>query len=208
VPLTPDLTLKSLTVALGHGLSFWDGLIWAAAHQHQVSTIYTEDFQHDRVVEGVRFVAFSGIPTQVKYYRPKVYGGDLSLGVRSIQAIPGFEGDIGPAGETILGVILGFEGYKSLHAWERVGPSRVVAFVGDPPYEPELLERSRESNREFLERISGVSQGPLHTHDVFKAKIQLQDAYDNLRSKGDISFVSPLLHRRLFAGLGAGAGQY
>jgi predicted nucleic acid-binding protein len=56
VPLTPDLTLKSLTVALGHGLSFWDGLIWAAARQHRVSTIYTEDFQHDRVVEGVRFV--------------------------------------------------------------------------------------------------------------------------------------------------------
>lgn len=56
VPVTADLTLKSLTVALGHGLSFWDGLIWAAAHQHRVSTIYTEDFQHDRVVEGVRFV--------------------------------------------------------------------------------------------------------------------------------------------------------
>lgn len=56
VPLTPNLTVKSLTVALGHGLSFWDGLIWAAAHHHHVSIIYTEDFQHDRVVEGVRFV--------------------------------------------------------------------------------------------------------------------------------------------------------
>jgi predicted nucleic acid-binding protein len=56
VPLTPDLTHDSLTTALEHGLSFWDGLIWAAAHLNQVSTIYTEDFQHNRVVEGVRFV--------------------------------------------------------------------------------------------------------------------------------------------------------
>ncbi len=44
VPLTPDLTMKALTSGLGHGLSFWDGLIWAAAHLHRVSTIYTEDF--------------------------------------------------------------------------------------------------------------------------------------------------------------------
>lgn len=56
VSLTPDLTLKALTSGLRHGLSFWDGLIWAAAHRYQVSTIYTEDFQHDREVEGVRFV--------------------------------------------------------------------------------------------------------------------------------------------------------
>jgi predicted nucleic acid-binding protein len=56
VPLTPDLTLKALTTALGHGLSFWDGLIWSAAHLDRLSTIYSEDFQHDREVEGVRFV--------------------------------------------------------------------------------------------------------------------------------------------------------
>jgi predicted nucleic acid-binding protein len=56
VALTSELTLKALTAALSHGLSFWDGLIWAAAHRHDVSTIYTEDFQHGREVEGVRFV--------------------------------------------------------------------------------------------------------------------------------------------------------
>ena len=56
VPLTPDLTRKALTSGLGHGLSFWDGLIWAAAHRYRLSTIFSEDFQHNRVVEGVRFV--------------------------------------------------------------------------------------------------------------------------------------------------------
>jgi predicted nucleic acid-binding protein len=56
VPVTPELTFTTLTVALAHGLSFWDGLIWAAARQHRVAIIYTEDFQNDREVEGVRFV--------------------------------------------------------------------------------------------------------------------------------------------------------
>jgi predicted nucleic acid-binding protein len=56
VPLTPEMTLTALSSALDHGLSFWDGLIWAAARHHRLSTIYTEDFQHDREVEGVRFL--------------------------------------------------------------------------------------------------------------------------------------------------------
>ena len=56
VPLTPEMTLVALGSALRHGLSFWDGLIWAAARHHRLSTIYTEDFQHDREVEGVRFL--------------------------------------------------------------------------------------------------------------------------------------------------------
>ncbi len=56
VSVTPDLTLKALAARLENGLSFWDALIWAAAHVHQLTTIYTEDFQHDREVEGVRFL--------------------------------------------------------------------------------------------------------------------------------------------------------
>jgi predicted nucleic acid-binding protein len=56
VSLTPDLTFLALTTGMRHGLSFWDGLIWAAAHHHRLSTVYTEDFQHNREVEGVRFL--------------------------------------------------------------------------------------------------------------------------------------------------------
>jgi predicted nucleic acid-binding protein len=39
-----------------HGLSFWDALIWAAAHENGVPIIYSEDFQHGRELEGVRFI--------------------------------------------------------------------------------------------------------------------------------------------------------
>lgn len=56
VPLTPEMTLTALGSGLRHGLSFWDGLIWAAARHHRLSTVYTEDFQHGREVEGVRFL--------------------------------------------------------------------------------------------------------------------------------------------------------
>ena len=73
-------------------------------------------------------------PTRVRYYRPVEYGSELSRGVASIRSIPGFEGMHLPYGHVVLAVILGFEGYKATFAWEAIGPSRVIAFIGDPPY--------------------------------------------------------------------------
>jgi predicted nucleic acid-binding protein len=52
----PATTLSALAGVEMHGLSFWDALIWATAKMNGVPTIYTEDFQHGREVEGVRFI--------------------------------------------------------------------------------------------------------------------------------------------------------
>ncbi len=56
VPIIPTLTLRALDAMPRHGLSFWDALIWSAAVENRVATIYTEDFQDGREVEGVLFV--------------------------------------------------------------------------------------------------------------------------------------------------------
>jgi predicted nucleic acid-binding protein len=56
VPITPILTFRALDAMPRHGFSFWDALIWAAAKEHGVEVVYTEDFQHGRDVEGVRIV--------------------------------------------------------------------------------------------------------------------------------------------------------
>ena len=56
VPVTSRLTFRALDAMPRHGLSFWDALIWAAAAEVTATTIYTEDFQDGREIEGVRFV--------------------------------------------------------------------------------------------------------------------------------------------------------
>lgn len=56
VPLTSEATFLALDVLQRHGLSFWDALIWATAKGQGVRQIYSEDFQHGRDLEGVRFV--------------------------------------------------------------------------------------------------------------------------------------------------------
>lgn len=56
LPLTGELTCLALGPGMDAGLSFWDALVWATARANGISVIYTEDFAHDRVVDGVRFV--------------------------------------------------------------------------------------------------------------------------------------------------------
>lgn len=38
-----------------HGLSFWDAMQWAVAKQSGATLLLSEDLQHDRELEGVRF---------------------------------------------------------------------------------------------------------------------------------------------------------
>ena len=56
LPLTSEITIRALNIMPLHVLSFWDALIWAAAKEYGIATIYSEDFQHGREIEGVKFI--------------------------------------------------------------------------------------------------------------------------------------------------------
>jgi len=54
--LTPAVILEGCRGAAQHGVSIWDALIWAAAKLNQVPYVLTEDSEHGRFLEGVRFL--------------------------------------------------------------------------------------------------------------------------------------------------------
>ncbi len=54
--LTPAVVLEGCRGSIEHGLSFWDALIWAVAKLNQVRYVLTEDAEHGRLLEGVRFL--------------------------------------------------------------------------------------------------------------------------------------------------------
>jgi predicted nucleic acid-binding protein len=56
LPVTVAVTLRALDAMPQHGFSFWDALIWATAKEGNVEVVCTEDFQHGREVEGVKFI--------------------------------------------------------------------------------------------------------------------------------------------------------
>lgn len=53
--LTVGAVLEGCRAASQHSLSVWDALIWAVAKLNQVPYVLTEDMQHGRFLEGVRF---------------------------------------------------------------------------------------------------------------------------------------------------------
>lgn len=49
-------TSAALSAVAQHHLSFWDALIWATARDAAVPIVFSEDFQHGRELDGVRFM--------------------------------------------------------------------------------------------------------------------------------------------------------
>jgi len=56
VDLTSAIVLEGARGVIDHRLSFWDSLIWATARMNQIPAILSEDFSHNSVIEGVRFI--------------------------------------------------------------------------------------------------------------------------------------------------------
>jgi predicted nucleic acid-binding protein len=50
------MILDAIDVMENYALSFWDALIWSAAKHSGATRIYTEDFQHGIVIDGVEFI--------------------------------------------------------------------------------------------------------------------------------------------------------
>jgi predicted nucleic acid-binding protein len=55
--ITPPLIYEALRGVNQHQMSYWDALVWATAKLNQVPVVLSEDFQHGRILEGVRFMS-------------------------------------------------------------------------------------------------------------------------------------------------------
>jgi predicted nucleic acid-binding protein len=56
LPLNLETHRNALRICERYGYSVYDGLIIAAALEARCTTLYTEDMQHDQIIEGLRIV--------------------------------------------------------------------------------------------------------------------------------------------------------
>jgi predicted nucleic acid-binding protein len=56
IDLTPIIVLEAARGVRDHQLSYYDAQIWAAARLNQAPVVFSEDFQHQQTLEGVRFI--------------------------------------------------------------------------------------------------------------------------------------------------------
>lgn len=46
---------RGIAAVRDHGLAFWDAMLWACAKEGGCKVVLSEDFQHGRILDGVRF---------------------------------------------------------------------------------------------------------------------------------------------------------
>jgi len=56
VDVTSQIVLEATRGVREYQFSFWDAQIWAAARLNQIPVVFSEDFGHGSVLEGIRFV--------------------------------------------------------------------------------------------------------------------------------------------------------
>jgi len=54
--ITTFVVSEAIRGVLAHQLPYYDSLIWATARLNQISNVLTEDGQHGRLIEGVRYL--------------------------------------------------------------------------------------------------------------------------------------------------------
>lgn len=55
VAAMPSTLIRAIDAVSTHGLVFWDAMLWACAREAGCTLLLSEDFQHGRVLDGVRF---------------------------------------------------------------------------------------------------------------------------------------------------------
>lgn len=56
VDLTGAVVLEAARGVRDHRMALWDALIWSSAKMNQLPAILSEDFSHNSMIEGVRFI--------------------------------------------------------------------------------------------------------------------------------------------------------
>jgi len=55
VSAQPQTLARAIRANSQHQMQFWDAMLWATAREAGVTVLFSEDFQHDQIMDGVRF---------------------------------------------------------------------------------------------------------------------------------------------------------
>jgi hypothetical protein len=95
---------------------------------------------------------FPKAQVRAAYVSPAAHGEWLSRGYRRVRSIVGFSGLQQGSRPTVLIVLSGFEGDRTVKIIEEYEPSQVLLGFGDPPTTPSFLTRNLSEHKLVLSR--------------------------------------------------------
>ncbi len=118
------------------------------------------------------------------YTEPEEYNKDLSDpqsdGINQIVNPPTFYGDYDYAHDSVLAIILGYEGDRATALYERIDPSECLLFIPDPPYREEWAGRTEKFNESIINLVGSQNIEKIDSMVPINVYSQLQNRFSSL----------------------------
>lgn len=136
--------------------------------------------------EEVRFLYTEPEDYEIDLFQP------LSFGIRQIFPIPTYSGDYDFSKDSLLILLLGYEGDRALALLEEMDPADCLLLIGKPPYHDEWEGRTEEMNTGIINIVGNSKIKYIHSRNPVIVAQQLR----HILSKPEYSrynhIISPL----------------
>jgi hypothetical protein len=129
------------------------------------------------------------------YTEPKDYasrwGEPLSYGIIDIVSVPSYGGYYELEKESLLILLLGYEGDRAFATWQQFAPNKTIALVGRPSFRSSWEGRVEKFNASLLAKLPSEDKSYIPTLDPFEVSHKLDRLIDEHKTKYNVS-ISPL----------------
>lgn len=128
------------------------------------------------------------------YTEPQEYITDqpLSVYVREIFPVPLFQGHYSFSRNTLLVIILGYEGNRAMALYENIDPDECLLLIAKPAYNPKWEGRTEEMNKEIINLVGRKKVGYLHSRNPRIVSEQLEKLLLSDKFLAYNHFIAPL----------------
>jgi hypothetical protein len=130
------------------------------------------------------------------YTEPEDYITDLfqplSFGIHSIFPIPVYSGIFDFSKNSLLVLMLGYEGDRAMALYEAMDPTECLLLIAKPSYHEEWEGRAEEMNREIINTVGASKIRYIHSRDPLAVSLQLHELLSDKKYSEYNHIISPL----------------
>ena len=130
---------------------------------------------------------------QIYYTIPKKYDEQpVASGANRMDVIPTFAGQHHPRAETVLLVLLGYEGDRSFSLYEQIEPDYCYLGYPHPPYNKEWVNRDKEQNRDIIAVVGENKLVAIESKNPVIVTEILEKRFKEFKDKSKNIVISPM----------------
>ncbi len=134
-------------------------------------------------------------PVRLYYTEPAEYAvkwkKPLSYGLVDIVSVPSYGGHTYLEKESLLVLLLGYEGDRAYSIWEKLSPHKTIIMIGKPSYKESWEGRVEEFNRKLISKLPRDAVAYCSSLNPFDVRDGLNKIFAEHREKYNIA-LSPL----------------